>query len=148
MSREHLRQFLVRFDEVAFIVARKVVADIKEQVSNDLTTDQHLTMRYIEKKGRTTSSELAEAFYVNRSAITAIINRLYDKGYIERVPDQHDRRVIQLQLTNSGQAVVAKGEEKIQKVLGTYLSQLEEREITAFLRTFEKLAQIVKEQNK
>lgn len=143
MEQNHLRLFLERFDELAFVVMRHIIALIKEQVSSDLTTDQHLMMRCIKRKGRATSSELANTFNVNRSAITAIINRLNEKGFIERLPDSHDRRVIHLQLTEAGQLVVTQGEEKIQKVLESYFSQLDEQEMTQFLRTFEKIAQIV-----
>lgn len=147
MNKDHLQAFLERFDELSFIVMRRIVALIKEQVSDDLTTDQHLIMRCIKRKGRATSSELADVFHVNRSAITAIINRLNEKGFIERIPDALDRRVIHLQLTEVGRSVATKGEEKIQKVLEGYFSQLDEQEIAQFLRTFEKIAQIVKDGN-
>lgn len=147
MGQENLQELLDRFHEFAFIVARKIVADMKEQIDDDLTSDQHLTMRYINRSGTCTSSKLAEVFHVNKSAITAIINRLSAKGYIERVPDERDRRVIYLQLTDRGNEVVEQGEEKIQKVVGAYLSQLEEDELAAFLRTFEKLAAIVNEKD-
>lgn len=141
-----MHELIDRFDEFSFIVTRKIVAIMKEQIGDDLTSDQHLVMRTIHKNGTCTSSQLAEFFYVNRSAITAIINRLSAKGFIKRVPDERDRRVIHLHLTERGKEVVSQGEEKIRNVVGMYLSQLEEEEIASFLKTFEKLANIVKEQ--
>ena len=100
MDKRELQDLIDRFDEFAFTVARKCfVAVTKEQIGGGLTSDQHLTMRYI-KTCLCTSSQLADVFYVNKSAITAIMNRLSDKGYVERVPDTRDRRVIHLQLTD------------------------------------------------
>lgn len=145
MEKEELQDLIDRFDEFAFTVARKIVAVTKEQIGGGLTSDQHLTMRYIKKYGPCTSSELADVFYVNKSAITAIMNRLSDKGYIERIPDTRDRRVIHLQLTERGREVVTEGEERVRKIVGMYLSRLEKSEIATFLRTFEKLANIVKD---
>lgn len=143
-ENDELRELISEFDEFAFIVTRKIVAALK-QSDLDLTSDQHLIMRYIDKKGPCTSSQLAEVFYVNKSAVTAIINRLTAKGYMERMQDEHDRRVYHLQLTTRGKKVLHKGEEHIQKVVGTYLSCLNDEEVTTFLRTFKKLAYSVRE---
>lgn len=144
-NHERSQELISRYEEVLFMVGKKVVSLIKAQIGDDLTTDQHLTMRYIKNFGPCTSSQLAEAFFVKKSAITAIITRLVDKGYVDRVHDREDRRVIYLSLTQAGYGVFAKSEEDIQKIVEKYLFQLDEDEIESFLKTYEKLARILKE---
>ncbi|WP_054950000.1 MarR family winged helix-turn-helix transcriptional regulator [Numidum massiliense] len=146
LTQQRLNELLDWFDDVAFTVTQKVVALFKAQLDQDLTSDQHLTLRYIKKNSPCTSSKLAEAFYVNRSAITAIVNRLSNKGYIVRIPDESDRRVILLELTPDGERVLANGEEKILQALDHYLCQLEEEELATMMRTFAKLATIIRDE--
>lgn len=146
-NHERSQELITRYEEVLFMVGKKVISLIKEQIGEELTTDQHLTMRYIKNFGPCTSSQLAEAFFVKKSAITAIINRLVEKGYVQRLYDQDDRRVIYLTLTEDGDAVYGKSEEDIQKMVEKYLFQLDEAEIESFLNTYEKLAHILKEDN-
>lgn len=146
-NHERSQELINRYEEVLFMVGKKVISLIKARIGDDLTMDQHLVMRYIQNIGPATSSQLAEAFFVKKSAITAIMNRLVDKGYIERLPDEQDRRVIYLTLTAEGRAVFAKSEQDIQATVEKYLFQLDEDEIEAFLQTYEKLARILKEED-
>lgn len=52
------------------------------------------------------TGELADSLGVKPSAMTAIVQRLVDKGLVERVDDPHDRRVRLLRATAEGAAFV------------------------------------------
>lgn len=75
-----------------------------------------------------------------QSSITAIITRLFDKNLIQRFPDEKDRRVIYLALTEEGKQVCDLMEDKIQVLLAKYINRFEEQEANCFIETFEKLA--------
>ncbi|MEM5591745.1 MarR family transcriptional regulator [Niallia circulans] len=47
-----------------------------------------------------------------KSAITPIINRLVEKGWVERTRDEKDRRVIYLTLTSAGKVIFGEMEKK------------------------------------
>lgn len=145
-NHERSEELINRYEEVLFKVGKKVVSLIKEKIGDDLTMDQHLMLRFMKYFGPCTSSQLAKEFFVKKSAITAIINRLVDKGYVQRLHDQQDRRVIYLSVTEAGLSVLEKSEEDIQKIVEKYLFQLDEDEIESFLKTYEKLARILKEE--
>lgn len=49
-------------------------------------------------------SELADAMRCDASYITSIVDRLEDRGYVERRPAAHDRRVKELAVTEAGAA--------------------------------------------
>nr|WP_245349987.1 MarR family transcriptional regulator [Cytobacillus eiseniae] len=130
--------------DLSFSVHRKGESLIREQIEGDLlTNDQHYTLRYINRAGSCTSTELAEEFDVKKSAITAIINRLWEKGFIQRTRDENDRRVVYLTLTKQGKELYIKTEEKIYKLVETFIKQFDQEEIQAFIKTYEKLNKIL-----
>ena len=49
-------------------------------------------------------SELAGAMRCDASYITSIVDRLEERGYVERRPAAHDRRVKELAVTEAGAA--------------------------------------------
>lgn len=118
---------------------------IRDEISDDLTNDQHYILRYIYKNGKATTTGLAEAFSVQKSAITAIINRLVDKNLIMRTYDETDRRFIFLTLTEEGKVLYEKTEEKIYNLVRSIITQFDPNEIENFISTYEKLAKIIRE---
>lgn len=53
-------------------------------------------------------SELAAHLHCDNSNVTGIVDRLEDRGLVERRPSPHDRRVKMLELTEAGAAVRAR----------------------------------------
>jgi DNA-binding MarR family transcriptional regulator len=115
------------------------------EIGDVLTCEQHYTMRHINQVKVCTSSELATVFGVNKSAITSIINRLFEKEWIKRTRDEKDRRVIYLSLTDKGYNVFAKMEERIHRLVDSLINKFDDQEITSFLATFEKLDRLIEE---
>jgi len=143
MRDERLQHLINRYIEVSNAVNKKAEALMKQEIEDDLTNDQHYTLRYIYQVGKCTSTELAEKFFVNKSAITAIINRLTEKGLIMRERDDEDRRVIYLSLTEKGRDLFLKVEERIHQFVECFITKFDDDEIEAFIATYEKLSNIL-----
>jgi DNA-binding MarR family transcriptional regulator len=105
-------------------------------------------LRYIHHAEKCTSSELAEAFDVNKSAITAIINRLVEKDLIDRERDETDRRVVYLTLSRSGADLFEKTEKRIHKLVESIITKFDTEEITGFIVTYEKLSEMLQKMEK
>lgn len=138
-----IKELIDRYVSLSFQVHKKGEALIKGQISEELTNDQHYILRYISQTKECTSSELADAFEVNKSAITAIINRMADRGLIERTRDQNDRRVVYLTLSEEGNTLYQSCQEKIEQLVRSIITQFDEAEISQFIHTYEKLALIL-----
>ncbi|WP_143415092.1 MarR family transcriptional regulator [Geobacillus sp. E263] len=141
----NIHDLVERYLSVSFIVMRKAAALVKCELDKDMTNDQYYLLRYIKKKAKCTSTELASMFGVNKSAITAMTNRLAEKGLLQRARDKNDRRVIYLTLTKKGDEWIANAEEKIHKLVESFITKFSEREIESFIQTYEKLARILQE---
>jgi len=71
----------------------------------DISVEQFHILRHI-RHGVGSVSELAKAKKISRPAISQGVDTLVNKGLITRTTDPHDRRHIQLSLTDSGNALL------------------------------------------
>ena len=143
MNENVIQELIDRYVALSFQVHKRAESLIKCELRDELTNDQHYILGYIHQAGQVTSSELAEVFQVNKSAITAIINRMVDRDLIQRIRDENDRRVVYLSLTSEGNKLFLEAQERVKRLVESIITQFEEQEITSFLNTYEKLAQIL-----
>ncbi len=150
MSQQNIKELVDRYMTVSFSVTGIARSLVKEQMGSELTSDQYYTLRYMNQVDSCTSSELAEVFDVKKSAITAMITRMWEKGLIKRTRDEDDRRVVYLTLTDQGKKVFLETEERIYMLVESFITQFEQAEIKQFIETYEKLHQVLleKKENK
>lgn len=146
MDETALKQIVDRYERASFTVNRRLNVLMRDMMPEDLTIDQFSILRYMCSSGKCTSSELSDTFCVGKSSITAIISRLFDKGLIRRIPDDKDRRVTYLELTDEGLRVTGEMEQKIFMLLTRYMGRFEPKEAETFIATFEKLASVLNEE--
>ncbi len=145
MDQERLDEFIRRYEEVYFLSTRIAHSMMSEHVLTDLTHEQYSLLRTLRNQGIATPSDLSALCYVNRSAITAMIDRLVAKGYVKRLRDELDRRVVLLEATEKGNAVFAEVEVNVRNYVQSILQQLDAEDIESFIKTYEKIADIIKE---
>ncbi|KXG11557.1 MarR family transcriptional regulator [Anoxybacillus rupiensis] len=145
MQSKKVKELVERYLSVSFDVMKRGAMLVKCELDEDITNDQYYLLRYMYKRGICTSTELASAFIVNKSAITAMTNRLVEKEMVRRIRDEKDRRVIYLTLTEKGMRWFQETEEKIHKLVGSFITKFSEQEIEMFLQLYEKLASALHE---
>ena len=74
-------------------------------------------------------SQIAKMILVNSSTVTGIIDRLEQKGLVERQRISQDRRVITVQLTESGKTLAENAPSPIQQKIIDGLKKLKPQEI-------------------
>ncbi|WP_054956431.1 MarR family winged helix-turn-helix transcriptional regulator [Paenibacillus dakarensis] len=132
-----------RYIEADMMVSRRILADTREGIGVDLTREQYQVMCLINNNEQSTSTFLAENLFVGKSSITAIVNRMVEREWIERTRDEDDRRVVYLKLTNAGQAVHRQAKMHLQALVSSYLTYFDEREVEHFITLYEKLARLM-----
>jgi DNA-binding MarR family transcriptional regulator len=143
MDNEKLLELVERYEELSFLIQKKGEYLTNKEINDELTYDQHFTLRYIMKKELCTSTDLAQEFHVKKSAITALINRLVDKGLVSRERNQDDRRVVYLHVTQKGKEFYDACNLKIHDIVSQFISHFSEKEIDSFMKTYEKLATLM-----
>jgi len=143
VREDRLESLIERYERAMLVVTRRMSALFRNTIAGDLTLDQYNIIRHINLRRSCTSTELSETYCVGKSAITAIVDRLAEKGLIRRTQDQSDRRVIFLSLTRKGDRLCKTLTERIQSVVSRYLSHFTMEEVSTFIGTFEKLARLL-----
>jgi DNA-binding MarR family transcriptional regulator len=61
----------------------------------------------LEERGPITAGELAAATGLSPGAITSLVDRLEDQGFVRRVADPDDRRRVRIELTDAARQAIA-----------------------------------------
>ena len=84
----------------------KVMADRDSQDAAGVTAAQAAVMFVIAREGATTQRRVAGQLKLNESAVTGMVGRLMEAGYVQRAPSPTDGRAWQVSLTSQGEAAL------------------------------------------
>jgi DNA-binding MarR family transcriptional regulator len=96
-------------------------------------------------EGNVTMGEFSNALSVPLSTATRIADWLVDNGYIQRLPDVDDRRVVRVSLTDTGKALFKEIDGYIRRRMEQILSSLTAEERTILLTLVRKVVHELKE---
>lgn len=85
----------------------KVYSGILWIEENELrkSTFNDLTINAITMYNHQTISQVAEKLHLTPGTMTSMADRLIRKGYVERIRDKDDRRIVRLRLTKRGRVL-------------------------------------------
>lgn len=95
----------------------------------NISSAQLICLVTLYENGPMPPSQIAKLMMVNSSTITGIIDRLEQKGLVERMRISTDRRVITIELTKNGEVLAENAPPPIQHKLFDGLSKVSEEEI-------------------
>ncbi|OPX92149.1 MAG: putative HTH-type transcriptional regulator YusO [Pelotomaculum sp. PtaB.Bin013] len=144
MDSEKLNLYLERLDEVFQHIARRLHAELAQNMVNGITMSQFVVLKKLNEKGRVTVSEVAEGLNVSLSAITALADRLHKAGLVDRCRDEQDRRLVWLTLTAEGENTVSTCRKARSKVVEKYLSKLPEEDVKHLVQIYEKVLALMR----
>jgi DNA-binding MarR family transcriptional regulator len=106
------------------------------QVAHVLTTQQEpISM-----------GELSRALDVPLSSATRIVDWLEESGFVERLPDPIDRRVVRVSLTQEGRSIYQLAEAMARKRIEGWLERFSPDERRSLIMLLEKLVVIINEE--
>jgi len=97
----------------------------------------------LHENGPLPPSQIARYILVNSSTVTGIIDRLEDKGLVERVRTSPDRRVVTIELTETGKGLAENAPPPIQQKIFDGLNKLSERQINQIALSITKLTDML-----
>jgi DNA-binding MarR family transcriptional regulator len=86
-------------------------------------------MSMLERHGAMTMSRIADALDVSFSNATGLVDRMVERGLVERLRHDEDRRVVHVGLTEAGRAVLADIEVFQGDAVGRILDQLDQDQL-------------------
>jgi MarR family transcriptional regulator, 2-MHQ and catechol-resistance regulon repressor len=86
---------------------RSMAAFVERSVATlDIGLSDFMILEALLHKGPLTMSELSDAALITNASMTAAIDRLEERAFVERIADKQDRRVRRVQLTPQGAALI------------------------------------------
>jgi DNA-binding MarR family transcriptional regulator len=131
------------------IAALRQIAQAIDTYSRQLLTEHGLsapqigTMRAIARTGSSTPSELAEALHLSPQTMAGILQRLEQRGMIQRERDVSDRRSYVVRLTAEGIMAEAKAPQLLRDEFMAQLQKLPMWEQTLMLATLQRIAHMM-----
>jgi DNA-binding MarR family transcriptional regulator len=82
------------------------------------------------------ASELSSLLEVTPGAVSHVLNELEKNGYVERISDPHDRRVVLIHPTRSGLEILEDAYQQMMEGLNDLVAYLGEKDSREFVRLF------------
>lgn len=129
-----------RFDAALFGMMQNLGPQFIIRARFGLTPGQVFLLHFIQQENQCNVSKLADKMEVNPSAITVMLDRLENHGFVVRLRDANDRRVVITHLTEAGEDTLNKVLKARKQILQHCLEQVHPDELDVFVQTLEKLA--------
>ncbi|KYK28999.1 hypothetical protein AYK20_06260 [Thermoplasmatales archaeon SG8-52-1] len=125
----------------------KKFAPDKTNVGNKfgITGVQLMTLHFIKHNNNCKTSEIANFLSVSAPDATRIVETLVKKGFVERINDEKDRRIIRLLIKEEGKKVVETIKQELALSFSKILEKINEEDAKALLRGMKALSNALKE---
>jgi DNA-binding MarR family transcriptional regulator len=128
-----------RLDEIAEALPQRAAAISRLFIANTSfavsRTEANVMRRLSEQPRRIT--ELARGDGVTQPAMTLLVNRMEDRGWLERDADPSDRRAVLVGLTATGSAVFDRLRAEYRALLHEEMATLPDADVAALARAVE-----------
>ena len=89
-----------------YACAKEVVRMYKPFLDEiDLTYTQYITMMVMWEKKQVSVKQLGEILFLDSGTLTPVLKKLEQKGYVSRARSKEDERVLDVTLTEEGEAL-------------------------------------------
>lgn len=126
------------FRQVRDGLARLIEQDLADN-GYPFNLSQFLVLRKLDALGPMSAIDLSRAIDHNPGAMTRLLDRLEQQGYLRRTPMAGDRRALRIELTEAGAALSHQLRTSADRVADHALRSLEPAEREQFVRLLERV---------
>jgi DNA-binding MarR family transcriptional regulator len=139
---KNLDSLTERFDTSLHVLMQNLGPQLISRTQLDLTPGQVFMLHLIQNKSLCSVSKLAEKMEVAPSAITVMLDRLENHGFVSRTRDTSDRRVVIIELTDAGERELDHVLKVRKTIMQHCFKQMNANEVVSFIEGLEKLSSI------
>ncbi|MGP4107703.1 MarR family winged helix-turn-helix transcriptional regulator [Virgibacillus sp. L01] len=95
----------------AFVVLMRASKSVEERIKKDIKSygvsiTEFTILEALYHKGDLTVNQICDAVLINSGSMTYVIDKLQQRGLLERITSEEDRRVIHVRITNQGKELM------------------------------------------
>ena len=92
-------------------------------------------LRAKETGGRMISSRLAKVLGITRSAVSQMVSKLEAKNVVQRVPDDKDRKIAYIELSDTARAQYEDMKDRVNAILSSVIGELGDEKVETFVKS-------------
>ena len=142
---QNREQLMEELSTNVFAMFRTLRNDIGKIFGGYIPWNEFIVLRILNRTNKEMVSRVANELNVSNSHITAVTEKLINKGFVTRSRSTSDRRVVYLEITEQGKDLVAKMEDAKKQYLQERFSALSEDEMNVMISISKKLLSIASE---
>ena len=108
-----------------------------------ITGPQLACLLVIRERSPISLTHLAESVFLSPGTVVGIVDRLEEKGLVERHRSTKDRRLVEIAITGEGRDLAVKAPSPIHGILASALKKLPEQEQVAIAEALDKLVRLM-----
>ncbi|MDO4545573.1 MAG: nitronate monooxygenase [Bacillota bacterium] len=116
---------------------------IRSASSHDISITEIHTLVAVGTGRPRTMTHVANLLGVKVSTLTTAVNKLVKKGYVERLRDEKDRRIVKIRLTEQGVSAVNEHEQFHETMIREAISQVPGGELQQFISSIDNINQFL-----
>lgn len=109
----------------------------------DLHPTHFHILHMVENDGPLKMRAIADKLSIKKSNLTPLVRKLLEKELVARQQDEADKRIVYIQLTDSGRAYLAEKKALLENVMTRRLAPLDEDDRRALSEAMEQLYQVL-----
>ena len=130
---------LTEFEKLFMSFQYRISQEWNKRLSPVLSPSQGTILLMLKKDGKKKITELAEELVITPGAITSLSVKLIANEYAVRTKDEHDRRVVYLEITDKGKELLEIYLKELKNTINYFFSGLKEEELELLSTIFEKI---------
>ena len=113
---------------------------IRNASCEDISITEVHTLEAIGNGRPRTMTHVANILGIKISTLTTAVNRLVRKGYVSRLRDENDRRIVKISLTEKGRDAVREHEEFHESMIREAIAQIPQENVRQFVSSLENIS--------
>ncbi len=143
MENETRTQCIMSMYEI-YPLSRKLVFDTFDKKKYDITRTQQIIMLSLSVCGTLTMSQLASKINTSNEQATRAVAQLVDKGFVVRMQNPDNRRVINIKLTEEAQVFFNKMKNEILDDLISKFEDISDEEMEKLSQALAQVSSVLK----
>ncbi|MGG1679946.1 MarR family winged helix-turn-helix transcriptional regulator [Neobacillus sp. NRS-1170] len=141
MKRECTNQPFLELMHTSKVIQERIR---DEMAKNNLSITEFLVLEVLYHNEKQTIQQIGNSILISSGSMTYVIDKLEQKGLLNRLPCPDDRRVIHVALTNAGIALMEKIMPKHQELVNDMFGSLNSEEAQIIVNLLKRINNRVK----
>ena len=142
-----LKKMKIQFLKIFLMIQKSEEASIKQlSTGSDLSPSEMHTLVAIGRHDPRTMSEIASYLLINVSTLSTAVSKLESRGYVRRVKNESDRRVVRITLTAKGKRAIDEHEDFYLGLIDEYIKNMSMDEKKECVKALAHIENILSEQ--